>query len=92
MHNLNTFIATGLPKFPNLFEITSNSQWNKRGSVYTAGTVSSLFLVHSIFRTYVFSASSPEERADWIEALQVGCCCCHVVTLRHYWIITATQL
>ena len=23
---------SGIPKFPNLFEITSNSQWNKRGS------------------------------------------------------------
>ena len=61
---------SGIPKFPNLFEITSNSQWNKRGSEPYYLFLECINYI-SIFSTYVFSASSAEERADWMEALEV---------------------
>lgn len=54
-----------MPKYSNLFELNSNSQWNKRG-------------------TYVFSASTPAERAEWLDCLEIlgGDCKAQIEELR----------
>ena len=69
------FLFLAMPKYSNLFELNSNSQWNKRGLVWLVSQFSHLnmkFIVCYYFSTYVFSASTPAERAEWLDCLEVS--------------------